>query len=79
MQNIRNIRIHYQDSCRIFYSLLIAFVSALVFTLTPFFLWIKFLLFGAMDLVLQQFDWLPFGSGEKSSGHTMDLVCQVYV
>ena len=32
-----------------------------------------------MDLVLQPFDWLPFGSGEKTSGHTMDLVCQVYV
>ena len=38
-----------------------------------------FLLLGAMDLVLQPFDWLPFGSGEKTSGHTMDLVCQVYV
>ena len=31
MQNIRNIRIRYQDSCRIFYSLLIAFVSALMY------------------------------------------------
>ena len=27
----------------------------------------------------QAFDCLPFGSGEKTSGHTMDLVCQVYV
>ena len=34
MQNIRNIRIRYQDSCRIFYSLLIAFVSALIVALS---------------------------------------------
>ena len=37
--------------------------------LTPFFFRIYFLLFGAMDLAPEPFDWLPFGSGEKGQPH----------
>ena len=43
-----------------------------VFMLTPFFLQISFLLFGTMDLVLQPFDWLPFGEKGKMSERTLE-------